>query len=541
MLYKEVFKIIGKYLIGFSFTLLVPILYALYEGSDHLVRNVLAFLVTFLICFALGYSLSKLKTSTQSSLYRREGLTAVVLIWFITPAIACLPFLFTGTLKNPTQAYFESVSGLTTTGATILTAKNFDSDGKEIPYQETVRGYVDTTYTFYGNVDPLRNESGQIVAEGIEAVDKPLLFWRGFIQWLGGVGIIVLFVAVLPALGVGGKVLFQAEVPGPIKESLKPRIKETATFLWKIYVGFTLIQIVLLMLTNGKIDLFNAIMVAFGTISTGGFSVKNANIASYDSAYTDWIVILFMLLGSINFSLYYYILNRKLFRLFDPELIVYLSMIVCFSLYTSWMLIGAPKELLNGEAGNFTVSEALRHGTFQLVSAQSSTGFFTANYDLWPYMVQVLLLIAMYLGGMSGSTSGGIKTMRIILLYKIVKEKLETLYRPGLIKQLRIKDMRVDESVSTTVLCFFVTFIALSVLGTFILCMDGIDPETALTAISSCINNAGLAFRQAGPYGTFAFMSNFSLNVCSLWMILGRLEFFAVLVMLVPSFWKQNL
>jgi trk system potassium uptake protein TrkH len=548
MTYSEIFKILGKFLTGFSLTLLIPLAVGVYyqfiaaPAAHPQPHSTFAFIYSFILCLGIGMSFIMLGSRTEISfLYRREGIAAVVMLWLILPAIGALPFVISHTLNNPVQAYFEAASGLTTTGSSIITAKKFDPQlGKEIPIVNTIKGDTNTTYSYYGTIEPIRGENGVIVLEGVEAISKALLLWRSMLQWLGGIGIVVLFVAILPALGVGGKILFNTEVPGPIKETLTPRILDTAKLIWKVYLGLTVLQIGLLMATNKNMPLLDAINITFCTLSTGGFAIKNSNIAFYDNVWTEWVVILFMLFGSLNFSLYFYMVKGKFFRLSDRELFVFLTIVISGCLFTAYYIFGTPKILLNGNTGIFNLHEALRHGSFQFISAISDTGFATADYDRWPFSVQLILLVAMYLGGMAGSTTGGIKTIRLILLFRTCQDKIESLYRPNTVRSLQVGHRVVDPNVAMTVLCFFATLISLSVLGTFLLSVDGVDLETSLSVITSSINNSGFGFREAGPTSSFAFLSNFSLIVSSLWMILGRLEFFAILLLLIPAFWRRD-
>lgn len=549
MLYRDICKVLGLFLYGFTAALLVPVLLEIYylhfaSPEEHPQPHALgSFIATIAITLVLAFILRLIGRGTSGILYRRESLLTVVIIWLLTPALGGLPFYLSNTLTNPHAAYFESMSGFTTTGASVMQAKLYDPDtGKEKKIEVEICGPVPTTYSYYGTIEPVRDPTtNKILFEGIEAVGKPLLFWRSFIQWLGGVGIVVLFVAVLPMLGVGGKMLLNSEITGPVKDSFTPRIKESALQLWKIYVGLTIAQFFLLMLTNDKMHWLDSITITFSTLSTGGFSIKNSSIASYNSAATEWIVILFMILGGINFSLYYFLFRGKLYRLYEREFLLYILAILIVCSLAAWYLIGAPKTLLTGDSnGFFTTSEAIRHGTFQLVSAQTSTGFATVNYDRWPYIIQVLMLIVMFVGGMSGSTAGGIKIIRHYMLFRIAQFKVENLFRPETVRKFKVGDRDVDAGASILVLCFFLVIVAVSTLGTFLFVADGLDPETALGCVGCCVNNVGLGFRAANPSGSFAFMSDFSLTLSSLLMILGRLEFFTVLAILVPAFWRQN-
>lgn len=549
MFYRDICKILGYYLLGLTATFIIPLSMAIYyeywgEASLHpQPHTTLAFLESFLICFALSLIIYRIGRKSSGNIFRKEGFAFVVIIWFLTPALTALPFILSETLTNPFQAYFETTSGLTTTGSSVMQAKQYDPHtGIEVPIEVTVPGVIPTTYTFYGNVTPVRDPGTQeILLEGVEAVAKPLLFWRSFIQLLGGGGIVVLFVAILPALGVGGKILFQTEVSNLATESQTPRIKETALNLWKIYLGLTILQIIFLMTTNDKMPLFDAITISFATIATGGFSVKNASIGAYNNVNTEWVVIIFMILGSVNFSLYFYIIRGKLFRLKNPEFILYILILALVSGLSAWYLVGTEKKLLTtGIEGVFSVGEAIRYATFQIVSTQSTTGFATADFNGWPYAVQTLMLMVMYFGGMSGSTAGGIKVIRLFMLFRIAQYKVQSLFRPQYIHKFKIGDREVDVSVTTMVLCFFLVVISISAFSTLLYIMDGCDLETSIGLVGCMINCVGLAFRVAGPTESCAFLSDFGLALSSLLMILGRLEFFAVLVVLLPAFWKQK-
>lgn len=551
MLYRDICRIVGFFTIGFSLALIVPLLVGLYfqfiaDPSLHPQPHANgAFLESIAIGLLVGFILLFIGRDASGHLFRREGLAAVVIIWFLAPVIAAMPFFLSHTLKDPSQAYFECTSGLTTTGSTVLHAKKYDPvTGEEIPYQITWLGVRDTTYTFYGTVPPIKDPvTGAVLHEGIEAVTKSLLFWRSFMEFLGGLGIIVLFVAILPALGVGGKVLFQAEATGPIKDTWTPRIKEMAMQLWKIYTGLMIIQVILLMATNGEMGWFDAVTIGFSTLSTGGYSVRNASIASYQSATTEWIVIVFMIFGSINFTLYYYAIKGKFFRVYDKELLIYFAIMIVACILIIWNLQGTEKTPLVGEhdpGSLLTWGEATRYGVFQLVSAQSTSGFVTIDFDAWPYIVQVILIIAMYFGGMSGSTASGIKIIRLYMLFKIVQYKVETLFRPQTVRSFRLGDRSIDASSTTTALCFFVTIAAISIMGIFLYVLNGVDIETAVSLVASMVNNSGLTFRMAGPTQSCAFLTDFGTMLSSVLMILGRLEFFAILALLVPAFWKQT-
>lgn len=549
MLFREIFKILGVFSVGFAFVMLIPFSLAIYyqffvDPSLHpQPYDTLGFIKSMGVCLVIGALFLFLGRKAEGQIYRREGLAIVVFIWALSPFFGGLPFYLGNTFENPVAAYFEATSGLTTTGSTAMQAKEFSKEtGQEIPITKTFPGVINTTYTYVGTINPVRDPSTNVILfEGIEAVGKALLFWRSFLQWLGGGGIVVLFIAILPALGAGGKVLFQAEVPGPVKDSLTPRIKETAISLWKIYLFLTVAQTLLLMLTSPKMEWLDSITITFATLSTGGLSIRNSNIAYYDSAATDTVVIIFMIFGSINFALYYQAIRGKLYRLYEPEFIIYMCVLLVTCSLGAWFLLDSPQTPLVGVSeGIYHLGSAIRYGTFQMVSAITSTGFSTADYDPWPYSIQVLMLIVMFIGGMSGSTAGGIKIIRHYMMFKIGQHQVEGLFRPETIRNFKVGNKEVDTTSTRNLFCFFLLCVFCSVLGTFFYVLNGEDPETAIGLVACMINNTGLAFRAAGPTESCAFMNDFAYLLSSFLMIVGRLEFLAVFALFVPAFWKEN-
>lgn len=548
MLYREIAKVIAQYIFYFSFLFLIPLAVAIYyeqgfSSQEHPQRACAdAFFYSFVASLTVSFLFSFWGRKAKDVLYRREALAIVASIWFITAIVGAFPFYFSKTFDNPLDCYFETMSGLTTTGASVMHPKEYDpQSGEEIPCSIKVTWAKSKDYRFHGTIRPVRNQRGELI-EGVEAVAKGILFWRSFLQWLGGMGIVVLFVAILPALGIGGKVLYQAEVPGPSKDAVTPRVKETASILWKLYFALSVVEVVLLLLSSQKIDLFEAFVITFSNLSTGGFSSHSASIAYYESAMTEWVVILFMLLGSINFSLYFYFLKGKLYRLYDTELIVYLICLFIVCSFSVYCLIGVPTTLLYGNkvAEIFSFSDTLRYACFHLISAQTSTGFATCNFNLWPFSVQVVMLFVMFVGSMSGSTGGGIKIIRHYMLFFIAKNRIESIFRPETVRTLRIGNREVNVDAAVTVLSYFFIVVAISSMATLFLCLDGVDPETSLSVTVCMINNIGIAFRAAAPIESFAFLSSFGKILSSFLMVLGRLEFFALLILLVPAFWRGN-
>lgn len=548
MLYREIFRFLGRYLIYFTLILLLPLGVAIYyefcaDPDLHpQAHSTFAFAATIAISLALASTFLYFGKNATGSLQRKESIFMVALIWILTAAVSSLPFLFSGTLNSSIDAFYEVMSGLTTTGSTIFHPKSYDPEtGKELLLSIQSRTDAQTTYSFYGTIEPIVDATtGKVLATGVEAVGKALLFWRSFLQWLGGMGIVVLFITVLPALSMGGRFLFEAEMPGPTKDAMTPRIKETASLLWKLYLGLTSAQLILLLLTNPHLAFFDAINLTFSTISTGGFTIRNEGIAAYNSISLEWIVVIFMILGSINFSLYFHCLKGKIYRIYEPEFFVFLSSLLLSSILMTWVLWESPKILFTASNGLFSLAEAFRYGAFQAISAHTSTGFAIANYDLWPSAAQVLMLILIFIGGMSGSTAGGIKIARHCILFAVVAHKIESIFRPHAVRCLKIGQKEITDKTAITVMVFFAIFIAFSVVGTFLLVVDGVDPQTAMGIIASMINNAGIAFNGAGPTESCAFLSNFSKIISIIWMMLGRLEFFVLLVLLVPAFWRER-
>lgn len=533
MLYREILRIAGLFFLGFSLVLLIPLFVAgYYEFIDTKLHHpqphtTLEFFYTFLISASVGFIGWYLGPKKKGHLYRREWVAALVLIWLITPAMSALPFILSGTIDNPYQAYFEMVSGFTTTGATVLEGKKYDENGKEIPLRLVVHEVHDTLYEFYGTVSPVIDpHTNKVVSTGIEAVSKALLFWRSFTQWLGGMGVVLFFVALLPFLGVGGKT---------------PRIKETTLRLVKTYVGLTILQIGALSWVDPKLEWLDKIATTFSTVSTGGFSVKNMSIAGYHHSGIEEVVLLFMFLSSVNFALYYFAFKGKVFKFKDPEFLLYISLLFIFGFVISHSLIDTEKMSLDGSrTGIYSVAESFRAGYFQLISAHSTTGFKTVNYDVWPYLPQALLLVAMYIGGMSGSPASGVKVIRLYVLYRLAIERVEALILPRNVRQFRVGGKEMEPKDMTLIFVFFTVVIGISLLATLFFVADGCDPETAFSVVASCLTNSGMGFRAASPLSSYAFLTNEGLAAASLIMILGRLEFFAFLAILIPSFWKQD-
>ncbi len=536
MILRDLSRALSQILFFFSLVLIVPLGVAIYY--DFIVDNIShfyplstpAFAWTLLISLVICLILYLYGRKSKGELRRRESILIVVLFWIFASALGSLPFIFSKTIENPLDALFETVSGVTTTGSSIIYPKAFDPQTHQEIQSHIPRSQSSAkNYYFYGTVNPIINPNTHAVLEGLHAIGRPILFWRSFIQWLGGLGITLIFIAVFPFLAMGGKFLAEAESSSPYRDPMTPRIKQTASNLWKIYLGLSLLEVILLLLTNAKMHLFDAVVITFSNISTGGFSIHNNSIGHYNHSVTEWIVMLFMICGAINFSLYFFLIKGKIKRLFHPELFLFLIFILLSCFLTSFKLFA-----------RLPFSDALRNGSFQAISSMTCTGFFTANYDLWPYASQAIMLFSMYIGGMTGSTAGGIKTARHLILFRAVKHKIESIFRPETIRSLKIGTQNISDTPLLTIFTFFWIVIVISALGILLLIFDGIDPETAFGLITCAVNNVGLSFRAAGPTATCAFLPPFSKCVLILWMLLGRLEFFAFLILCVRSFWKNR-
>jgi len=543
--YQEISKVLGKLLFYFSIILLIPLLVGLYHEyilASYKPRSSFAFALTILVSLLLSALLLFWGRKAKGVFYRKESVLIVILTWILATCIGSLPFLFSKTFTNPIDGIFETISGFTTTGATVMCPKKYAADQRtEIPYIISKKGRSFEDYKFYGTITPVRDASGKILHEGIEAVSETILFWRSFIQWLGGLGIVLLFLTILPTLAVGGKFLLQAEMTGPIKESIAPRIKETASILWKLYLSLTIIEVLCLIITNKKIDILDALCITFSNLSTGGFAIKNNSIAAYPSLWTQWIVILFMFIGSINFSLYFYCLKGKFYKIYDPDFFLFITIAIIGTILIIIFLTGSRIYNVDGHAqGVYTLSTALKDGAFHAISAQSSTGFIITDITKWPFITQLIMIMLMYIGGMSGATCGGIKTPRFYILYKIIKNKIEEIFKPSIIRPLKIKNKEISNSTASTVLVFFCIVGFFAIAGFVLYVLDHIDSETAISTVACMLNNIGFAFGAASPDISFGFLGNFSKLLSGFLMLLGRLEYYIILILFIPSFWKTE-
>jgi trk system potassium uptake protein TrkH len=413
-------------------------------------------------------------------------MAVVGLSWAVAGLLGGVPLFFSGELASFTDAVFESTSGFTTTGASVLTQ--------------------------------------------VESAAKGVLFWRALTHWLGGMGFVVLSLAILPLLGVGGMQLYRAEVPSPTPDRLAPRLADTASVLWKVYAGLTAAEALLLMACG--LDWFEALCQAFATMATGGFSTRSASIAGFESAAVEWVVALFMVLAGMNFSLHFHLFRRKRLRAWwnDEEWRFYIGVFAGFALLVAaglWAAAGAG------------LGEGLRLAAFQTATILTTTGFATADYSLWPTWCLGLLLPLMFVGGSAGSTGGGPKVMRVLVVLKQSASELRRLVHPRVVAPVRLNGRTVERQVVSSVYSFMGLYLGVFVVIGLILAGLGLDLVDAFSAAIACLGNIGPGLGSVGPAGNYAHLSDAAKWLLSLAMIVGRLEIYTVLVLLVPDFWRR--
>ncbi len=481
MHWKYSLQVVGLTLVCVGVCMLFPLLFSLWYQDAGTVPLLLSMGLTIL---SGGGVYWLLRGEKIDSINHREGMVIVALGWVAAGLFGALPYIFLG-MDSVTNAVFESFSGFTTTGASILT--------------------------------------------NIEAMPKGILFWRALTHWLGGMGIIVLSLAILPFLGVAGMQIYKAEVPGPSPDKLSPRIKDTAVLLWWVYVFFTGAETILLLL--GGMDFFDALCHSFATLATGGFSTKNTSVAWFNSAFIEWVITLFMFLAGINFALHYQALRGRPLALWrDSEFRFY------FIFFLVWTL---SITVCVWETNTSGFMDSLRYAAFQVASILTTTGFATKNYELWPLLAQALLLFCMFLGGCAGSTSGGLKCMRFQVLLKQGYKELLCLVHPRAVYTVKQGSKAIKPETLNSISAFFILFMLLFALAGLLLSALGLDLLTAFTATIACLGNIGPGFGSVGPAENFAHIPTTGKWILIFCMILGRLEIYTVLVLFIPEFWKK--
>ncbi len=477
---RMVFYTVGYVALAETALLLLPALVALI----YLEKSGLTFLISAAISFAIGFTLIKCFRPKSKLIYAKEGFAIVAYTWLLMSAIGALPFRMSGQIPSYIDAFFETVSGFTTTGASIL--------------------------------------------PDVEALDHCMLFWRSFTHWIGGMGIIVLVTAVLPNIADRSLNVLKAEMPGPTVGKLVPRSRDTAKILYWIYFGMTALLFVLLIV--GGMPVFDSLLHALGTAGTGGFGIKADSLASY-SPYLQWVITVFMFIFAINFNLYYLMLIRKFRAAFGSDEFWFFTALVLFC------IAGITVNIIPLYP---TFSEALRHSAFQAISIVSTSGFATTDFNLWPNFAKSLLLLLMVVGGCAGSTAGGFKAVRVVILLKSVRRELKKLLHPRSVKAVMSEGKRLDDTTLTGVTSYFAAYIFCIILIYILISFEPFDFETNFTATLTCFNNVGPGFGGVGPASNFSGYSDISTLILSFAMLLGRLEVFPLLLGLNPLIWKKS-
>lgn len=442
------------------------------------------FLISIAVALVLGFALTIIFKPGSKVIYAKEGFVSVALAWVALSAVGALPFYISREIPSYIDAFFETVSGFTTTGASILT--------------------------------------------DVEAMSKGLLFWRSFTHWVGGMGVLVFMLAIVPGVSDRSIHILRAEAPGPIVGKLVPKMKHTARILYVIYVVMTIIEIGFLL--AGKMSLFDSLLHAFGTAGTGGFGIKADGLASY-SPYLQWVIAIFMLLFGVNFNLYYFMLMKKFKAVIkNEELIAYILIVV--SSVTAITINILPRF------GTF--SESLRQAAFQVSAIITTTGYSTDDFNQWPTFSKTIILLLMFIGGCAGSTAGGFKVSRVVLIMKKVKREIQKLLHPRSVSVVRFEGKRVGEATMTSLGSYLGIYALFFCAFVFILGFENFDLESNISVVASCFNNIGPAFGVAGPASSYAVYSPFSKVVLSLAMLLGRLEIFPLIITLSPSTWVKK-
>jgi trk system potassium uptake protein TrkH len=501
--------LLGMILSGVLMLVGLAALAAAMNGIDAERPAARAFLLAAGSGAVIAFAARLLSRSKTRHFERREALLLVAASWVLGAALAGLPFLLwahvgglhtpaAAALRNPVNCYFEGMSGLTTTGATVLV--------------------------------------------GLDDMPRTILVWRGLTQWIGGLGIVVLFVAVFPTLGSGSKRLFLTEA-GASREGITPQFRETAKLLWFIYLGLTAAEIVVLRLAGmGWID---AVAHTFTTLATGGFSTRDASVGGFESPGIQWIILLFMVLGGVNFGLYCDVLRGRLRALWrNPELRLYLAMLAVATLILWVLVVPAPLTSSAGEEIAPGAWGTLRFAAFNLVSVHTTTGFATADFDRWPELARFVLVLAMFVGGCAGSTSGGIKVFRVWITFRVLIAEIEHAVRPHVVRPLRVGGTVLSERDKLTTLAHVLGFLAVFVVGSIGLLVleqrSGADLATALSAVSACLFTIGPGLARVGPVENYLWLGDTSKLWLTWVMLLGRLEVLAIIALLSPRFWRRG-
>ena len=479
MNYSMIIYLLGWILNFEAIFLVIPAITAIIYGE----AEIFSFLITIVICLLIGLSATLIRKPKKKTIYAREGFVIVALSWIVLSIFGSLPFVISGSIPSFINALFETVSGFTTTGATIL------SD--------------------------------------VEALPKSILLWRSFTHWIGGMGVLVFIMAFQPLSGAQNMNLMKAESPGPSVSKLVPKIKTTALILYSMYFGLTVLQFLLLI--AGGTPVFDSINITFATAGTGGFGIKNDSLASY-SNYVQIVTTVFMILFGVNFNIYFLLIIRK-FRdaLKNTEVRAYFSIIAVAVLIIT-LNIGGTFESLG---------EAIKHITFTVASVITTTGFMTVDFNLWPELSRTILVLIMFIGGCAGGTSGGIKVSRFIILFKSMAKEIRLLIHPNHIRKLEIDGHKIEHNVIRSTNVYMVCYLMIFVISVLIISFDNHGLVTNFTAVTAAINNIGPGLDMVGPTQNFGFFSDTSKLILIFDMLAGRLELFPVLLLFSPVTWKK--
>ena len=452
-------------------------------GGMYGERAALSFLYAALICAALGLP-AILKKPRRMAFFMKEGFVTVALCWIVLSIFGALPFVFSGEIPRFTDALFETVSGFTTTGASVV--------------------------------------------PDVEVLSHCTLFWRSFTHWIGGMGVLVFLLAILPLAGGSQMYLMQAESPGPSVGKLVPKTRHTALILYALYILLSVVEFILLL--GGGMTVFDAVTTTFGTAGTGGFGIRNSSMADF-SPYLQWVVAVFMMLFGINFNLYFLVLiGRGRQALKSEELRTYLGVIAAATLLI----------VLNTRAAGVRLGDTVRHAFFQVSSIITTTGFATCDFDLWPSLSKCVLVLLMLVGACAGSTGGGIKISRVLILIKRAGEELHKFIFPNSVTKIRLEKKILDREVVHTTSAFLIVYVFIFAISTLLVSAEGHDLETCFTAVAATFNNIGPGLSGVGPTRNFGFFSDFTKYVLIFDMLAGRLELFPMLILFSPRTWLKN-
>lgn len=481
MNFPLIIKVIGKLLMIEGLALSLPFLVALYYRHG----DAKAFFISIILCLVAGTVFSAIPSKSQS-IKIKEGLAVVTFGWIAFSIFGAFPFLISGAIPSFADALFETISGFTTTGASILTE--------------------------------------------IEGLPYGILFWRSFTHWLGGMGILVFTIALLPKMGAGSFQIIKAESPGPISEKVVPRVKDTAVILYAIYISVTIIEIVLLMF--GGMDLYEASVHAFGTVGTGGFSTKNASIGHYNP-YIQWVITIFMFASGTNFALYYLMFKGKFANAFKDEE---------WRFYTGVVLVSTAIIFVDLTANNIYgggIFETIRHSAFQVIAIVTTTGYSTADFDQWPSVSKAMLMTLFFVGGCAGSTGGSVKNIRLLVAVKSIGNSISKVLHPRAVLPVKINGKSVGQDTIFIILNFIILWAFITLLSTVVVALDGYPLIDSFSAVAATFCNVGPGFGVVGPTCNFSVFSDGIKYYLSFLMLIGRLEMYTVLALFAPRFWGK--